>query len=795
MKPFFLILLITTTAFALPAPFHFEPNQGQWEGEFAYRCDVGNASYFLTSTGMTIAVTAKDEGRRMRDEEEMPEPQDSMQTIRGHAVMVRLVGASPNFELVPEDKLSSYSNYFKGSDQSQWKSRVPNYGTVVAKEVWPGIDVEYKADPRGVETLFHVKPGADVSQIVVQYYGLDAPLRMDDQGNLVLVTSVGNLYEQAPFAYQIENRMQANIPVRYRLLGDKRYRLVCEEYNRTVELVIDPLVYSTFIAGSFRDEVHDMAMDDSHNKILGGYAGRPGFPTTPGAFQEDIGFGGFVMKFTPNADSLIFSTYISGGGSLWGNIRVAPDSTILFVEQAYLNWPTTPEAYDTSYNGEDEIGIVHLSADGSQLLYGTYLGSSGDDFVRDCEVDSLGQLYIFGETHESDFPITPNALYGNFAEYRCLFVSIINPLGNLSYSTFYAPVFEGSRFAHDLAIAEPGRIWIAVSDYYGRGGMPTTPDALVSETTGRRAGYFARLNLNAGVIEYASYLGAPHDGYEEEFIRKIVLTGSNRLLILGWTSNPTFPMPSGGYNPEPPTGTELDGYILELQLPNTLLRGTFFGGSSSDQPQQLAIEASGDFIIAGNTYSPDLPMTPDAFDSTYFAGPDQYSDIFLCRLSHDLTTLEYSTYIGGEEEDYPVSIAYDSPNAIWLAGQTLSYLFPITSEAMFGQPSGGFLLRMDLSHQSVNDPFIPHPSSFALSSFPNPFNPTATLSFTLPHSAPVTIGIYNVLGQTVYEENLGRLNAGEHQYQFDASELPSGVYLARVQAGELSQMRKIVLLR
>ncbi|MFZ5433622.1 MAG: T9SS type A sorting domain-containing protein [Calditrichota bacterium] len=793
MKLFFIFLLISSVAFALPTPFHFEPNQGQWEGEFAYRCDVGNASYFLTGTGMTIAVTAKDEGRRMRDEEEMPEPQDSMQTIRGHAVMVRLVGASPNFELVPEDKLVSYSNYFTGRDQSQWKSRVPHYGKVIAKEVWPGIDVEYKADPRGVETLFHVKPGADVSQIVVQYYGLDAPLRIDDQGNLVLVTSVGNLYEQTPFAYQIENRRQASIPVRFRLLGNDRYGLSCEEYNRTAELVIDPLVYSTYIAGSIRDEVYDMTMDNLHNKILGGYAGRPGFPTTPGAFQETVGFGGFIMKFAPEGDSLLFSTYISGGTVWNGSISVAPDFTIYYAERAHLNWPTTPDAHDTSYSGGHEIGIVRLSADGSQLLYGTYLGGVNHESLSDCDIDSLGRFYVSGTTLSADFPTTPGAMWGEFVGIECTFLTIFDTTGALVYSTFYSPISGGRWFPMDLVVLSPGHLWIALSDYYGVGGLPITPDAFISETTGRHSGYFARLDLNNNLVEYASYLGAPHSGYEYELLRKIIVVAPDRLLLTGDTDNPTFPMPTGGFDPGPPQS--YDGFVLEFQLPNQLIRGTFFGGAGIDEIMQIHIEESGSIIVSGATGSLDLPVTPDAFDSTFQPGEENVTDLFLGRLSSDLTTLQYGTYIGGEYDEWPAALVYDGPSAIWLAGYTYSYEFPLTFDAMFPQPSSGFMLRMELPAQSMVDPFFPRPSSFNLSIYPNPFNPTTTLSFTLPQSAPVTISIHNVLGQTVYEEHLGRLNAGEHQHFFNAKELPSGVYLARVQAGEVSQIRKMVLLK
>ncbi|MFZ5433619.1 MAG: T9SS type A sorting domain-containing protein, partial [Calditrichota bacterium] len=97
-------------------------------------------------------------------------------------------------------------------------------------------------------------------------------------------------------------------------------------------------------------------------------------------------------------------------------------------------------------------------------------------------------------------------------------------------------------------------------------------------------------------------------------------------------------------------------------------------------------------------------------------------------------------------------------------------------------------------NEAIEDVIL-HPSSFSLSTYPNPFNATTTLSFSLSHSSPVSLTIFNLLGQAVYQTDLGMLNAGEHRHLFDASELPSGVYLARVQAGGQSQIRKMALLK
>ncbi len=106
------------------------------------------------------------------------------------------------------------------------------------------------------------------------------------------------------------------------------------------------------------------------------------------------------------------------------------------------------------------------------------------------------------------------------------------------------------------------------------------------------------------------------------------------------------------------------------------------------------------------------------------------------------------------------------------------------------------LVRTEPDQVSTNPTgLIGIPDYFQLHNYPNPFNAATTLSFSLSHTSPVSLTIFNLLGQAVYRAELGMLNAGLHRQVFDASELPSGVYLARVQAGEQSQMRKMVLLK
>ncbi len=88
------------------------------------------------------------------------------------------------------------------------------------------------------------------------------------------------------------------------------------------------------------------------------------------------------------------------------------------------------------------------------------------------------------------------------------------------------------------------------------------------------------------------------------------------------------------------------------------------------------------------------------------------------------------------------------------------------------------------------------PTDFALSqNYPNPFNPTTTISFALPKSSPVTLSVYNILGQEVARLVDGPMAAGTHQVTFEASNMASGIYFYRLQTDGFSEQRKMVLMK
>jgi hypothetical protein len=82
-----------------------------------------------------------------------------------------------------------------------------------------------------------------------------------------------------------------------------------------------------------------------------------------------------------------------------------------------------------------------------------------------------------------------------------------------------------------------------------------------------------------------------------------------------------------------------------------------------------------------------------------------------------------------------------------------------------------------------------------LQNYPNPFNPETTIRFTLPEKSKVRLTVYSITGEYVVTLVNSVMNEGHHQVTFDASKLASGIYLYRIQAGEFTQVRKMMLLK
>lgn len=811
-----------------PQSMFFVANEGQWEEPVLFKLSGGGTTWFVTSTGMTMdikeAVGTWHALSESKDGHGMPCPyEDSKpEIIRGHVLRMNFVNANPNPHYEGQDKLASYSNYFIGRDKCKWKSFVRHYQRVVAYEVWPGIDVEYSVTPPippaggeesyfppvyggtkggGVEILYHVKPRADISQIIIAYEGLDAPLRVDNEGNLILQTSLGEVKEKAPVAYQTEGKTLKQIPIHFKILSNNRYSLQCEVYDSEKELVIDPLLYSTYFGGG--NGVFDFAHDPQNNFVLTGETDSELFPVSSGAYQVD--FAGiedcFVTELTADGRQIVYSTYI-GGSDVDGAISCVVDNqgSVYSAGVTYsTDWPLTNDAFDTTFAGLCEGIFCKLSPDGSILEFSSYLGGAGMETILDLALDTLSrEIYMTGplwqlSTH--DFPLSSNALFptslGNPS-----FFSVYSPASSsLVYSSLFPCEVDSSQIdASRIIPIGNGQIWI--SGMVWRGGLPVTSDALQSTYNGGdQDGFIALLDLHEDRLVYSTYFG----GSGNDYLGAIFSLSADRVIVAGHTNSIDFPVTANAYDTsfDPGSLGYPDGFITILQRPDSIVSSTYIGGEHSDGIGGIYVNPDGTVIACGSTDSQEFPTTVDGFDT--ICG---WHDSFICKLSSTLSHYEYGTYIGGSIEDDFRSGLLDGQDSIWIGGITNSPDYPVTSDAY--QPylpgwTANFISHLYIGQGSnISQPQKPVPSSFSLEVYPNPFNPSTTISFTLPHAGAVKLSVYDVLGRNVGKQPFAstkNYSAGEHHVTFDGAELASGIYFVRMEAGKDVMTRKMMLLR
>jgi len=273
------------------------------------------------------------------------------------------------------------------------------------------------------------------------------------------------------------------------------------------------------------------------------------------------------------------------------------------------------------------------------------------------------------------------------------------------------------------------------------------------------------------------------------------------LYIAGRTSSRNFPVSLNAYDTTGPTQVDqdyFDAFVSSITWQTGDYRGTYLGGSGGELIAKSNVRTTQESVtLLGGTGSLDFPVTVDAYQSTLRG----IWDGFIVKLSRDLSILLYGSYIGGTHVDNYNAAYVENADSLWIVGGTLSIDLPTTPDAIQPGDNGltsGFVQHFAIDTTSdttsaAND--ISVPNEFALTVFPNPFNPTTTLSFRLPKAAYTELLIHNILGQQVERIDFGRLTAGAHQQQIGNSNWASGIYIATLKTPHHSKTTKLLLLR
>jgi hypothetical protein len=411
----------------------------------------------------------------------------------------------------------------------------------------------------------------------------------------------------------------------------------------------------------------------------------PGFPTTPGAFDnvpDDA--DAFVTMFDLNGYALVYSTFLGGIGT-----DVGEDIAVDVAGNAYVtgftastDFPTTPGAFDTTFNGgQADAFVTKLNAAGSApLLYSSYLGGAGADFGLGLAIDAIGNAYVAGQTGSTDFPTTP-AAFDTTLNGIDAFVTKVNASGSapLMYSTYLGG--GGDDPAWGIAVDAAGSAY--VTGFTTSANFPTTPGAF-DTTLNRLADVFVTKFNAAGSapLMYSTYLG----GDENEVGHGIAVDSNGNAYVTGHTDSADFPTTPTAFDPTKNGGP--DAFVTRFNATGSapLVYSTFLGGSGPDEGRQIKVDAAGNAYVTGFTPSADFPTTPGAFGETHNGG----YDAFVTKLNAaGSAPLLYSTYLGGAGLDAGYGIAIDAVGNAYVTGETSSANFPTTAAAFDTTYNGG----------------------------------------------------------------------------------------------------------
>ncbi len=615
---------------------YFEANRGQIDeqAKFISRGAGGYTLFLAASEAVYVLPMAEDnqqrrvESRESEIEDRIQNSKSKSENSKAFALRMQFVGANPAAQISGADELATKANYFKGNDSSGWLTDVPTFSRVRYREVYPDIDLEFYGNAENKsEYDFIVAPNADASIIELDFTGANQVEIDQTTGELLIHTVAGTIKQTKPFSYQESNNSKREIESGYEKSGATSVRFRVGEYDRTRPLVIDPalgnLAFSTFLGGAGSDNGSDIKVDAAGNVYVAGVTNADLFPTTSG----------------------VYDTTFNGGGS--------------------------------------DIFVTKMSADGSSLIYSTYLGGNDSDECFSVAVDATGSVFLAGDTRSVNFPTTPGAFDtavtgGTFD----VVVVKLNATGNqLIYSTFIGN--SGYELGLDIAVDSTGNAF--VTGYTNDSAFPTTAGAYdTSYNGGSFDVYVSKLNSSGTALIYSTLLG----GDASDFSQGVAIDNVGNAVITGSTNGGTTVLPTTAGAYDTTFGGSIDAFVAKFNSAgNGLVFSTFLGGTSNDLGNAVALDQLGNVYVTGNTASADFSITFGAYDQTY--GGSGNFDIFVTKISAAGGSLSYSTYISGNSTENGNDIVVDTFGAAYIVGSGGSD-FPTTSNA-FDPIGSGFV--------------------------------------------------------------------------------------------------------
>lgn len=650
----------------------FVENKNQWERFIHYEAEIKGGKLFLEKNRFTYVFFNQQDIERLH-----PEHENTPTEIRLHAMRVSLVNSNSKCLILPSEKEDYYRNYFIGSDPSKWASEVGLYKDVSYQNVYSKIDLRFYSQNSNLKYDFIVKPGGNVNSIALNYEGTDE-MRIED-GSLIIKTSVGEIIEQKPYAFQLIGGVKKEVPCSFKLKENTIRFLFPEGYDHKFPLIIDPtLIFSSYSGSSADNWGFTATYDAAGNAYAGGNVNSIGYPVTTGAYKVSYNGGGSsgngwscdmaIAKFNPTGTAILYATYLGGSDNEQPqSLVVDKNNNLLIFGVSYSsNFPTTTGAYQTTKSGGGDIVVSKLNPSGSTLLASTFIGGSNDDGVNSTAIDNVygpikynygddarGEIiadannyYVSSCTQSSNFPTTTGAFqtgYGNGGQDGVV-LKINSNLTNLIWSTYLGG--NGMDAAYSCLLDAGGNLFVTGGT--SSSNFPTTAGSIHSTYQGGAAdGFITHLGSNGNSVLQSTYIGT--NKYDQTFFVQQDVNGN--IYTMGQTEG-SYPVTAGVYS------NAGSGQFIQKLNPtlSASVFSTVFGNGNSKptiSPTAFLVDTCENLYVSGwarcihhQVFSNLMPLTTSAFQST-----TDGCDFYFIVLSKDALAIQFGSYYGSPSSE------------------------------------------------------------------------------------------------------------------------------------------------
>lgn len=641
----------------------FAENKGQWKDGILYQGKFYGGKVFLEKNEITYLFYPK-EGIKELYHKSKNHHTDSVFTV--HALKMSFLNSNSNSYVIKIDSNDYYENYIIGNDSKKWASHVKSYKQLVYQNLYNNIDLKILSTKNNFRYDFVLHAGANLNDIALKWQGDDG-LEIKE-GKLFIKTAVGIVYQTKPYAYQIINNKKQSVECSYVLENHVLKFKINGQYNKEVDLIIDPtLIYATY-TGSLSDNFGMTATYDNFgNGYTAGICFGTQYPVTVGAFQTTFAgpFGSFsggkdisISKFDPTGSTLLYSTYLGGSGHEEPESIVVDNANelVVFGRTNSTNFPITASVFQPVKSGGYDFIITKLNVSGSGLSASTHLGGTlnegvnsigfnYEDALRGSVITDINNnIYIGASTNSTDFPVTSGCFQSTLNGSQDGVVAKFNPqLTTPFYITYLGGGLKDAVYS--ITLNQNNQLYVCggteSNDFY------TNIGALNPIALGGLDGFVSLFANNGNSVLASSYLGSPL--YNQAFF--VQTDNQNKVYVYGQTIG-SYPVTSGVYtNPN-------SGQFIHCLDPN--LSSTFFStvvgrgtGFPDIVPSAFLVDVCGNIYIAGwggtlfgnnnaNSGTTGLPVTPNAFMSF-----TDDNDFYFMVLDKNALTLQYASFFGG----------------------------------------------------------------------------------------------------------------------------------------------------